>query len=336
MVRRLELAALIPLLATVTPAAALDNVPEKQGWHGFVVLGVGSQRVESNFIVGSGLKEIGEEEIDSLDDEPDGVGTVVPVVTGEIGYRVGGSQTYLSAGNSIEDPVRYDFTSRLSLRQGMSKAGLLGVELLFSGIPARVWEDPYVTGRDRDATDRDSRGARLTWDRIGGSGLEIELTARRIDVEEERSGEFLALSAAERRLLERDGDIRRARVAYRFQLAKGHFLVPRLTLQSQDLDGDAVSSDTGGLEVGYAYAGEKAMIIATLYVETTEYDEEHPLYGRAADADGTGLSFGALFPAWLPGMWSAGFAGVVYEEDSDIDFFDARVTSIALVSSRRW
>ena len=329
------LVVLVSFLAAATPSAALDPLPEKPGWHGFDMMGAGVQKLESNLISGSWLQEFGEEEIDSLVDEPGSETDLVPFIKGEIGYRFAGSPTYLSAGHSIEDVIRYDFTASIRVTQGLGSAGLLGVELL-AGLPLRVWEDPYVTGEERDATDRESRGARLTWSRIGGSGLEIELTAGRIEVEKERSGRFLGLTDAEQRLLERDGLMRQVRVSYYIRLSERHGLAPRATFQIQDRDGEAVAHDLAGFEIAYLYAGENATVTATVYADSTRYNQEHPIYGEAADADGIGVSFVALFPSWLPGKWSAGLTGAAYEESSDIDFFDTSVMAFALVSARRW
>ena len=176
----------------------------------------------------------------------------------------------------------------------------------------------------------------MTWSRIGGSGLEIELTTGPIEIEKERSGRFLGLTDAEQRLLERDGLMQQVRVAYYIKLTRRHGLAPRATLQIQDRDGEAVAHDLAGFEIAYVFTGEKATITATAYAESTRYDREHPIYGVPADADGIGISFITLFPSWFPGKWSAGFAGAAHKENSDIDFFDASIMLFALISARRW
>jgi hypothetical protein len=88
--------------------------------------------------------------------------------------------------------------------------------------------------------------------------------------------------------------------------------------------------------MAYVYSGEKAKVTVTAYAESARYDQEHPIYGEKADASGMGVSFVALFPSWLPGTWSAGFTGVAYAENSDIDFFDASVMSFSLITAQRW
>ena len=299
------------------------------------MMGVATQGLESHFISGSRLQEFGEEEIDSLVDKPDPVRDLVPFLKGEIGYRFAGSQTYLSAGHSLEDVLRFDFTASIRLNQGLGGAGFLGVELI-AGLPVRVWEDPYVSGETRDATDREARGARLTWSRIGGSGLEIEITTGSIEIEKERSGRFLGLTGAEQRLLERDGLMHQIRVSYLIRPSRRHVLAPRATFQIQDRDGEAVAHDIAGFDIAYVYSGEKATVTVTAYAESIRYGQEHPIYGEKPDAVGMGASFILLFPSWLPGQWSAGFAGAASTENSVVDFFDASVTSFALTTARRW
>ena len=332
--RRSFLVFLLPILAAATPAAALDPLPEKPGWHGFDMLGAGIQSLGSSFISGSVFQKFGAEEIDSLGDRPDAMWNVVPLIRGEVGYRFAGSRTYLSAGHTLDDLLRYDFTASIRLIQGLGRDGLLGVELL-AGLPVRVWEDPYVTGARRDRTDRELRGARLTWSRIG-PGFEIELTTGKTEIGTEHSGKFLGLTDAERTLLERDGLVHQIRVSYRIKLSKRHVLLPRASFQVQDRDGEAVAHDLTGFELDYFFEGEKTTITATVYAESARYHEENPVYGEVADAEGLGTSFILLFPSWLPGKWSAGFRGAAYRDDSDIDFFDARFASFALVSARRW
>lgn len=333
MVRALVVLALC--LVAATPTVALDPLPEKPGWHGFDMMGAGVQKLESNVISGSWLQEFGDEQIDSLVDEPDSISHLVPFLRGEVGYRFAGSRTYLSAGHSLEDVIRFDYTASIRLTQELGSAGLLGVEAL-AGLPVRVWEDPYVTGEDREETDRVARGARLTWSRIGGSGLEVELTTGPIEIEKERSGRFLGLTDAEQTLLERDGLMRQVRVAYLIRLSERHALAPRATYQIQDRDGEAMAHDLTGFDIAYVYAWEETTITVDAWAESTRYDQEHPVYGETADADNLGVSVIVLFPSWFPGKWSAGFTSAAWSENSDIDFFDASGMSFTLISVRRW
>ena len=102
--------------------------------------------------------------------------------------------------------IRFVYAQQFGVKQEIGKLGILQGGILFSSIPAKVWKDPYVVEKNRDETSRTSNGARLAWDRIGGSHLQLQYTYRKIDVSSEKSGEFLGLTGAEKNLLERDGD----------------------------------------------------------------------------------------------------------------------------------
>ena len=86
-----------------------------------------------------------------------------------------------------------------------SEGGFAGVSVT-SGIPAKVWKDPYVVDERRDSTTRRSNGGRLVWDRIFNSNFQLQYTYRKIDLGNEKSGEFLDLSSSQRDRLDREGD----------------------------------------------------------------------------------------------------------------------------------
>lgn len=71
----------------------------------------------------------------------------------------------LVAGNNlidIDQPVIGSVT-QLGTRRDLGSAGVLQGGFPGSGVPTRVWEDPYAEGVRRKETDRDSTGARLMY-----------------------------------------------------------------------------------------------------------------------------------------------------------------------------
>ena len=77
-----------------------------------------------------------------------------------------------------------------------------------------------MVNKNRDETNRDTMGLRLIWDRI--MGTQLQYTYRDIDINNEKSGEFLGLSPGDRKLLERDGDRHVLEALYRFNFAQKH------------------------------------------------------------------------------------------------------------------
>ena len=79
----------------------------------------------------------------------------------------------------------------------------------------------------------------------------LQYTYRDIDLGSEKSGEFLGLSSGDRDRLDRNGDRHVAEAFYKFSFAKNHNLVPQLLYARNDLDGDAMASDTFDFQVDH-------------------------------------------------------------------------------------
>jgi len=75
-----------------------------------------------------------------------------------------------------------DRTSILGARQQFSDKSILELGLITTpvGAPMAVWKDPYVVGTPREDTDRTSRGVKLEYDRIAGSGFGVMVSTRKV------------------------------------------------------------------------------------------------------------------------------------------------------------
>jgi hypothetical protein len=308
-----------------------EPLPRESGWTGYVTVGVGGTTLQSNSLAGSTWREIGEPRLGSLSESPGRAREAMAVATGEIGYFFQSTGTHIFAGNVLEDLVRYDFSSRLGVSQSLGGAGVLGVDLLGTTTPALVWSDPFAVGRRRESTERASTGARLAWDRIGGSGLEVELTARSIGVDDEASGEALGLSPSDRALLSREGRQRQVRLSWHIPLSRAHSLLPRLGWSEQDLDGGAEAHARASAELSWTWRSPLAVVASTAYLGRAEYDRGHPIYSRTRKDSILGATVTGFFPAVIPGNhWSLTASAGVYESRSNIDFFHTRVGLAAL------
>ncbi len=310
--------------------AAIEPFPNEDGWSGFGIFGLGYMDAKSNLIAGNTLIDIGTDPVATVNDSPRSEDDAFPFLTGEIRYTWAEPGTQVFLGSTIEDIVTLDFAQQLGVRKATENMGTFQLGLLFSGVPAEVWEDPYVEGISRNETDRDSNGFRFQWDRIGGSELELQITVRDIDIDVERSGEFLALTDAERQLLERDGDQIRTQVNYRFMNGP-HLLQPELGYLDNDRDGGAMAAD--GLYGGvlYAYFGQPATFVASATFGQQDYDEPNPVYGRRLDSDYYAFSGTLLYT--LPTAskrWQAVGVLTYAEDDSDVNFHDFEVFSVNL------
>lgn len=324
------------LLAVLVSTAALsaqayDRIPQESGFSGFAFIGAGSTSRETNTIATVGGTEVADERIDSLTDSPDSQSYGKLLLDFGLSYTFADSRTQIFGGTELEDFLTQDSTFGLGVRQGIGGAGNLRASFLAS-TPVETWEDPYVVGVDREETDVKSGGMRLGWEHIFGSGLELTYTKRSVEIDDELSGTALGLTAAQRNLLDREGDLKQIKLGYFWQPASGHTITPSISHIDHDLDGDAMAMDGYQAELNYAYTGlQDWEFVVNLLAGKLESDEDNPIYAESADLDRVGLSLAATYkePFGLKN-WRARGAISYGEEDSNIDFYDSSIRSVTL------
>ncbi len=310
------------------------RMPKEAGWSGFVQVGWSYNGIENNEIAGIGggnFDEITRETIDSIFDSPNRTTEGLPSFNFAVNYTFE-SRTQLFFGRELVDAVRFDFTQQAGVRQEFRDKSHLSAAFVFSGIPTKVWEDPFVEGQRRAKTDRDSQGVRFTYGQILGTQTQLQYTYRKIDIDKERSGEFVGLTPSEANRLERDGDQHRVRVGYLLNLDQRSSFFPEFIYINDDRDGDAVSADTVELVLAYTYTGPRFNYVVTGSFSKTDYDKTHPIYGKTRDSDDWGLGAVVfdrkLLSRWMGDDWSATASAGYYESDSNIDFYDAKFWTI--------
>ena len=159
----------ITLLFGAGSASALDPIPQESGFGGFIRPGVGYMRYKSNMIASFLGFDLSDKKTNSLTDSPDAQNTGIALVPFQLNYTFATTRSQLFIGTELRDLIRFDLSQQLGIKQEIGRFGLLQGGLLFNGIPAKVWKDPYVVDKNRDETSRTSNGGRLTWDRIFGS-----------------------------------------------------------------------------------------------------------------------------------------------------------------------
>ena len=319
------------LLLGATWASALDPIPQESGFSGFIRPGVGYLKYKSNMVASIQGFDLSKEKNDSLRDSPDSETTGIVTLPFTLAYTFASSRTQLFLGTDLTDLIRFDMSQQIGVKQGIGSLGILQGGFLFSGMPAKVWKDPYLVGEDRDDTKRKSAGARLTWDRIFGSWFQLQYTYRNVDIDTEESGDSLGfLTSSDRKLLERDSDRQTVDIAYRFHFAKSHTLAPAFIYTHDDRDGKAMKNDAYDFQLTYAYLNRDSPFSFTgnAFIGQAEYDKRNPIYGKKQDDDRYGIQ-GTLY--WEnPWGWSlAGsrpmnfFIGGAYAKtDANIDFYD--------------
>ena len=319
------------LLLGATWAQALDPIPQESGFSGFIRPGVGYLSYKSNMVASIQGFDLSEEKIDSRDDSPDTETTPLVTLPFMLAYTFASTRTQLFLGTDISDLIRFDMTQQLGVKQGIGNFGILQGGFLFSGMPAKVWKDPYLEGEDRDDTKRKNTGARLTWDRIFGSWFQVQYTYRKVDIDTEESGDSVGyLTNSERKLLERDSDRHVADIAYRFHFAKNHTLAPAFIYTNDDRDGKAMKNESYDFQLTYAYLNRNSPFSFTgnAFIGQADYDKRNPIYDKKQEDDRYGVQ-GTLY--WA-NPWKWGFlgskpmdffvGGAYAKTDANIDFYD--------------
>jgi hypothetical protein len=225
------------------------------------------------------------------------------------------------------------------VRQELSDKSNISAAYVFSGLPTKVWEDPYVQGQKRNKTDRDSQGIRLTYGDILGTRAQLQYTYRKIDIDTERSGQFLGLTPAESKLLKRDGDEQSLRLGYLFDLGDKESFLPEFIYVDDNRDGDAMSSEQWGMQLTYAKGGERYNMAVTGSYMRADYDKRNPIYGKTRDDDNWGFGV-SLFDKRLLGSlgkdWWATMAAGYYASDSNISFYNSTLWTVGVGAMYRF
>ncbi|MBW2429327.1 MAG: DUF2860 family protein [Deltaproteobacteria bacterium] len=325
----LTIAAIATILFWGThPASAIEPLPKESGFSGFIRPGIGYLNFKSNMVASFLGFDLSDKKTDSRDDSPDSQSTAIVLAPFSLEYTFASTRTQLFLGTDLTDLVRFDYAQQFGIKQGIGSLGIFQGGILFSGIPAKVWKDPYLVNQNRDETSRDSTGARLIWDRIFGSWLELRYTYRNIDISSEKSGESLPLTAAERRLLERDGDRHTGEILYRFNIAKKHRLTPAFIYTLDDRDGDAMKNDAYDFQLNYGYFGDSFTFTGNVAIGWADYDDKNPIYRKTQEDDRYGIQ-GTLYYK-NPWNWTLlgsnpmnFYLGAAYvNSDANIDFYE--------------
>lgn len=327
-------------LAASTQAAVI--IPEKSGFSGYVNLGAGGLSVKSNMLASivNGNIDIGDKRISSLNNSPNSSeGGIIPVVNFELSYTFGSTRTQVHLGNLLEDYVSMDMTTIAGVRQDVGKAGLVGASYRGTTVKTDVWQDPYLTDAKRKDTERTSDGYRVYWQQFMSSGLEFRYTYSEIDIDSERSGQSLALTPGQRKLLNRQGDIDNFALLYEFSSQdRKHIVEPQLAFIDRDLDGQAMANDgvRGSVNYIYQYDDKWRWVVNASYGDF-DFKKANPIYRSKDSMDSYGLSL-SMFHTGAFGLkkWTFNATVGYYEQDHDIDFYDTEVGIVALGMLRQF
>ena len=324
---------IISLLSITAPSHAIQPMPEKTGFSGFINIGAGVMNAKNNMVAGNDMADMTPKRIDSISGSPKSDINAIPLINFELNYTISETRTQIIAGNRLEDLLRFDTSSILGIRQELPDKSSVSLFYAFSPFATSVWEDPYLTGEARKKTNRTGEGLRMGFDRILGTQFETEFTWRKISIDTETSGTSQALTPSERDLLNRNGHIFSGKVTHPFSIQKmRHKIIPTLEYSRYDLEGDAMAFNRYGLLLSYLLIGSRFNVITNLMYARSDFDEENRLFIKTRRDEVMGASLSLFYKRFLkvPAMNLVGTIAH-YEGDSTINFYDSR-SSMATLS----
>jgi hypothetical protein len=287
------------------PLAAQASGTWRSGWFGDIRIGGGVVGAEP-----SGLDVYDDnEKRDRLGDDGADVTEGLPLIAGEIGYGFENTGTMISAGGGMEDPWF------VSIGQKVGGWGMVSLSGLYE--EGEVWENPYLTGVDRDETDAESFGFGLGWDGVMGTGLSVFATRTEVDVDRDRIGEIDPD-------LQRDGADTTIGIRYPWNLGAGGVLSGGIRYILIDRDGDANSGHGYAAELNHMLEWGRFSFATGLELVAREFDETHPIFDEKREEAEFTISETISFaePFGLKNSYLFGIAGYS-ETAADIDFFDS-------------
>ena len=322
---------LLIALATYFPmtAFAVPDVTDRRGWSGFIGVGLGYTRLQSNSVAGNRFAKVENDTISNITDKPDVEDDAHYSFTGEITYTFRNRHQFF-VGTSLEDLLTFDGASQLGWRKTTDSTGTFQLGVLASRLwPPEVYADPYQTGTPRAIVDRESLGVRFQWGKILDTPLEWSLTYREIVLDSESSGAGVpSCDKACQATLDRNGDFYENRLSWLFRPGGAHLLRPLLGYRKQDLKGGAASHEFSYLQLSYSYIGSEFRMVSNVLAGRSDFEQVNPLYGTRQDGRSVLLdtTLFYLLP-FASKRWSI-FGSISWGQlDSDIDFHDTEVFS---------
>ena len=311
---------------------AMQPLPKEAGFSAFVGAGDAGGVVESNFldeIVGIDLSN---DKIYNYD-SPNNTTIIIPNFKLALSYLFSNEKTAVTLNNAIESSLDFTSNMKLGLRHDFDNVGNIEVAGLLGNdaVGLKVWEDPYLQGQSREATDYKTSGGMITWDKMFGSDLELIVKTLKVDLDDEQSGQSLGLSSAQRDLLDREGNLNRAELGYQFVVNGGEYVFrPSVAYLDRDLDGDAMAQDGFELGVAMVYSNPSYSWANKAVYQRLDGDKDNPIFLEKNDADVYMFSSEVTIPE--PMGWEKWVArvGVVYaQNDASINFNKSKVAMLS-------
>ncbi len=292
---------------------------EERGWSGSIGLVLGGVSSENPLDAYGGEKRI-----ESLDSIPARYDYPFLLPEFEVGYTFQNDvKAYLDSSllEGGETGISYTFGGGTTLLVSLP---------LFLGTRSDVWQDPYLTGRDRQMTEATLEEAiGFSLENIGGLYASIEYLYQDISIKNDRAGESSSgrLTAAEIKQLQRSNRLHHvAATLPPFMLSRHLYLIGGASYTRSSADGAANSFTAKNIELTLAYEAGRFEAFGHLSAGTAQYRVFNPLFNRERKDQLSTIALGITY--WEPFNWQQSSLELVVaseQSDSNIKFYETQV-----------
>lgn len=254
----------------------------------------------------------------------------IPLILPDVAYDIGdqdGLKLYFNTEAPIDEAGGFAFNFGGSYQ--FKGVGILDISTFFTPFE-EAWQNPYITGVERQTSSTSKIGAKVAFNRIMGTGLRINVAYMNDDVDDDVIGELMPELA-------RDGDIYALNANYSFEISKTFELRPRLSIRKGEYDGVSNSFTKVKIDLGARYIINRLVLIPRISYNYSEYDEINPIFNETRQDDGFGINLLANYIApfgWRD--WSSQAIVGYSRGDSNITFYDTESVSLGFFLTYRF
>lgn len=300
----------------------------KPGFSGYVLPMIGIGKSKS-------LGDVSDEnkKIDSLDQEAKSETDAIPVFLWQVAFTLKNERTRFHVGTPETNIVEGNFLFETGVSHELEGGTILTAAWIprIPGLDDEVWKDPYLTGRSREETDRESQGFSLGTEYIFDSPFSLKYSFATQKIEDEQSGLSLSknpgskLTVTDLASLRRSGNFHQVEGNVMIPLGDSLMLQPGLNYMRGDTDGAANRFNDFGGTITLMYMQPKYEFHADVSLNSRNYDNSNPVFAKKRDdlEFDTTIGFGYLKPFGFEKA-KISILGTYSKRNSSIKFHDSQ------------
>ncbi|ALR18449.1 DUF2860 family protein [Vibrio natriegens] len=218
-------------------------------------------------------------------------------------------------GTSRDDLAVGTLAFELGYQYDYHNGTRLDIGYLPTVVADEVWANPYLTGQERETTDRQGNAYRLKLSNLWNSGVSFDMAYATAEIDNE------GINHAE---LLRDSETYYLKGQYRTMLNTNSGYITAFSYTDHDADGSAASFNAYKGELSYFYLTSNYQLVLTGSYTLRDFSAENPIFSKTRSDDVYRLFLAYEYnniPGW--DNWSVtSFVGGTIN-DSNIDFYSS-------------